>query len=152
MLRKISLHDRRRWRRWKASTPPATRSRSLSGKSPTSPAAEFSPMALSRLLPPGPEGLVNPADDVVFPATGVCPAGPECLALPGPDGILGTADDKPLSLANFTRQIQINTVLEADGVTIDPNLKQITVTVSFTTGGSPVPRTYTVNALISAFR
>jgi prepilin-type N-terminal cleavage/methylation domain-containing protein len=105
-----------------------------------------------QLLSAGPDGLVNTADDLAFPATGVCPAGPECIALPGPDGILGTADDKPLSLANFTRQIQINTVLEADGVTIDPNLKQITVTVSFTTGGSPVPRAYTVNALISAFR
>ena len=72
--------------------------------------------------------------------------------LPGPDGILGTADDKAMSLANFTRQIQIGTVLEADGVTIDPNLKQITVTISYTTGTSTVPRTYSVNALISAFR
>jgi hypothetical protein len=42
--------------------------------------------------------------------------------------------------------------LEADGVTVNPNLKQITVTVSYATGGSPVPRSYSVNALISAFR
>ena len=48
-----------------------------------------------------------------------------------------------MSLGNFTRQIQINSVLEADGVTIDPNLKQITVTVSYISGGSTVPRTYT---------
>ena len=34
------------------------------------------------------------------------------MVLPGPDGILGTADDEAMSLANFTRQIQINTVLE----------------------------------------
>jgi hypothetical protein len=104
------------------------------------------------LLYAGPDGLVNTADDTNFPASGTCPAGPECITLPGPDGILGTADDKPLSLANFTRQIQINTVLESDGVTIDPNLKQITVTVSYMTGGSTVPRAYSVNALISAFR
>jgi hypothetical protein len=104
------------------------------------------------LLSAGPDGLVNTADDVNFAPAGACPAGPECITLPGPDGILGTADDKPLSLANFTRQIQIGTVLEVDGVTIDPNLKQITVTVSYTIGGSPVPRTYAVNALISAFR
>ena len=57
-----------------------------------------------------------------------------------------------MSLAYFTRQIQINSVLEADGVTANPNLKQITVTVSYTTGSSPVPRSYSVNALISAFR
>ena len=43
-------------------------------------------------------------------------------------------------------------MLEADGVTINPNLKQITVTISYFTGGSPMPRAYTVNALISAFR
>ena len=104
------------------------------------------------LLSAGPDGLVNTADDVDFAASGACPAGPECITLPGPDGILGTADDTGMSLANFTRQIQIATVLEADGVTVDPNLKQITVTVSYSTGGSTVPRSYTVNALISAFR
>jgi type II secretory pathway pseudopilin PulG len=104
------------------------------------------------LLSAGPDGLVNTADDVDFPASGACPAGPECITLPGPDGILGTADDTGMSLANFTRQIQIAPVLESDGVTVDPNLKQITVTVSYSTGGTTVPRSYTVNALISAFR
>lgn len=99
----------------------------------------------------GNDGLVNTADDVPFPAKGVCPAGPECITLPGPDGILGTADDVPMSLANFTRQIQITSVLEADGTTINPNLKQITVTVSYATS-SPVPRSYSINALISAYR
>jgi prepilin-type N-terminal cleavage/methylation domain-containing protein len=106
----------------------------------------------TQLLSAGPDGLVNTADDINFPATGVCPTGPECITLPGPDGILGTPDDQPRSLANFRREIQIAPVLEADGVTIDPNLKQIIVTVSYITGGSAVPRTYTVNALISAFR
>ncbi len=105
----------------------------------------------TQLLAPGPDGLVNTADDIPFPANGACPTGPECLVLPGPDGILGTPDDKAMSLANFTRQIQIGKVLESDGVTTNPNLKQITVTVSYTTGGSTVPHTYTVNALISSF-
>ena len=98
----------------------------------------------------GPDGLVNTADDVPFAASGVCPAGPECITLPGPDGILGTADDVPMSLANFTREIEITPVLEAGG-SINPNLKQITVTVSYTSTSS-VPRSYSVNALISAFR
>jgi prepilin-type N-terminal cleavage/methylation domain-containing protein len=104
------------------------------------------------LLAAGPDGLVNTADDLTFPATGPCPAGPECLVMPGPDGILGTADDTAMSLANFKRQIAINSVLEADGVTIDPNLKQIVVTVTYTTGTSSVPHTYTIDALISAYR
>jgi len=106
----------------------------------------------TQLLYAGADGLVNTADDTNFAPSGACPSGPECITLPGPDGVLGTADDQALSLANFTRQIQIGTVLESDGVTIDPNLKQITVTVSYTTGGSTVPRSYSVNALISAFR
>ena len=98
----------------------------------------------------GPDGLVNTADDVPFAASGVCPAGPECITLPGPDGILGTADDVPMSLANFTREIEITPVFEPGG-SINPNLKQITVTVTYTTT-SPIPRSYSVNALISAFR
>lgn len=106
----------------------------------------------TQLLSAGRDGLVNTSDDVNFPALGACPAGPECITLPGPDGILGTGDDTAMSLANFQRQIQIKTVLEADGVTIDPNLKQITVTVSYSTSRSSVPRSYTVNALISSFR
>jgi len=106
----------------------------------------------TQLLCAGPDGLVNTADDVACPASGPCAAGPECVVLPGPDGILGTADDVGMSLANFTRQIQINTVLESDGVTVDPTLKQVVVTVSYTTGGSTVPHVYTVNALISEYR
>lgn len=103
------------------------------------------------LLDAGPDGLVNTADDLSFGAKGVCPAGPECITLPGPDGILGTPDDVAMSLGNFTRQIQIDPVLENDGVTINPNLKQITVTVSYT-AMSAVPRSYSVNALISSYR
>lgn len=108
--------------------------------------------AATQLLSAGPDGLVNTADDATFAATGPCPAGPECVVMPGPDGILGTADDTAMSLANFRRQIQINSVLEADGVTIDPNLKQIVVTVTYTTGTSPSPHSYTIDALISAYR
>jgi prepilin-type N-terminal cleavage/methylation domain-containing protein len=106
--------------------------------------------AATQLLSAGPDGLVNTADDVNFAASGPCAAGPECLVLPGPDGILGTADDTAMSLANFHRQITINSVLESDGVTIDPNLKQVVVTVTYATGNST--KNYTVTALISAFR
>lgn len=106
----------------------------------------------TQLLCAGPDGLVNTSDDVNCAASGPCAAGPECVVLPGLDGVLGTGDDQAMSLANFTRQIQIGSVLEADGVTIDPNLKQIIVTISYKSGGSTTPHTYSVNALISAFR
>ena len=106
----------------------------------------------TQLLAAGNDGLVNTTDDATYPANLPCTAGPECIVLPGPDGILGTSDDKAMSLANFTREIKISKVFEADGVTIDPNLKQVTVIVTYTTGTSTVPRAYTVNALVSAFR
>lgn len=105
----------------------------------------------TQLLDAGPDGLVNTADDIPFPVNGVCPAGPECIPLPGPDGILGTADDVPMSLANFTRTITISQVLESDGKTIDPNLRQVTVTISYAGSGGSA-HNYTVNALISQFR
>ncbi len=107
--------------------------------------------AATQLLAAGPDGLVNTGDDLPYPASGPCAGGPECVVLPGPDGILGTADDTSMSLANFTRQITIGTVLNSDG-TVNANLKQITVTITYTTNQSAVPRTYTVQALISAFR
>lgn len=107
--------------------------------------------ASEQLLDPGPDGIINTADDTNFAAAGACPAGPECVTLPGPDGILGTADDVAYSLANFNRTIAVGTVLEADGVTINPNLKQITVTVSYTSGTSTAVQSYTVTGLISSF-
>jgi prepilin-type N-terminal cleavage/methylation domain-containing protein len=106
----------------------------------------------TQMLAAGNDGLVGTVDDVPYAANLPCPAGPECVVLPGPDGILGTADDVPMSLANFSRTITINAVLEADGVTINPNLKQVVVTVSYTKPGLTVPRSYTVNSLISTFR
>lgn len=106
----------------------------------------------TQLLCAGPDGLVNTTDDIPCPASGPCAAGPECVVLPGPDGILGTPDDVAMSLANFTRQIQIQNALNPDG-TINQTLKQITVTLTYKTGaGSAATRTYTVNALVSSFR
>jgi prepilin-type N-terminal cleavage/methylation domain-containing protein len=100
----------------------------------------------------GADGILGTADDVPFAANGVCPAGPECVVLPGLDGKLGTADDVPMSLATFTRSIAINAVLQADGVTPNPNLRQAVVTVSYTVPGTALQRSYTVTALISSFR
>lgn len=109
------------------------------------------------LLDTGPDGLAGTGDDLPFnPALTGCPGsinpgGVECIKLPGPDGQLGTPDDTYMVLGNFQRQIQILNWLNPDG-TINPNLKQIIVTLQYTRPGNPQPRTYTVNALVSAFR
>lgn len=111
----------------------------------------------TNLLDTGPDGLAGTADDISFnPAVTGCPAsinpyGVECIRLPGPDGMLGTADDTFLVLSNFQRQIQIANTLNPDG-TPNVNLKQITVTVQYWKQGFRVPRTYTVNSLISVYR
>lgn len=104
------------------------------------------------LLCAGPDGLVGTADDVncTTVAGAVCPnGGAECMVLPGPDGVLGNADDVTMSLANFTRTITINQVLQPNGQ-VNPNLMAITVSVSYTKAGMPA-RTYTANGLISSY-
>lgn len=103
------------------------------------------------MLAAGADGLIDTGDDVNFPSQGPCPGGVECIPLPGPDGILGTADDTPMILTNFQRQVLISNVLEPDG-SIDPNLKQVTVNVQYSRNQTGGTRTYTVNALVSAFR
>jgi prepilin-type N-terminal cleavage/methylation domain-containing protein len=99
-----------------------------------------------QLLCAGPDGLVNTADDVNCPASGPCAAGPECIVLPGPDGILGTADDQALSLAAFTRTIQITQVA---GYT---NLDSVVVTITYPQAGLVRGQAYVVDALISSYR
>ncbi len=96
----------------------------------------------------GVDGLVGTADDANFPG---CPSGIECVTLPGADGVLGTPDDKQVSLANFSRQILINPVLQAGGAP-NPNLRQVTVNVQYFMVGQRSPRTYTATALVSSYR
>jgi type II secretory pathway pseudopilin PulG len=83
------------------------------------------------LRTPGADGMVGTADDGAV----------ETETLPGPDGILGTADDKVVTLTAFRRQIQITT--------IEPNLRQVAVTISYTVGR--ITRQYQLITYISAF-
>jgi type II secretory pathway pseudopilin PulG len=90
------------------------------------------------LTTPGNDGLVNTADD-----------GPvESLKNPGKDGVLGTADDVITPLVGYTRQIEITNITDANGV-VDPNLRQIRVTVRYLVAGQW--RTYTLTTFISSF-
>jgi len=86
------------------------------------------------------DGLVGTADDGDI----------EEVTLPGQDGYLGTEDDVTRSLGDMQRQILIQPILRPDG-TADSNLRQITVTVSYSAGGSRQD-TYTVGSFISRYR
>lgn len=103
------------------------------------------------ILDPGPDGLDGTADDLN--ADPYCPGPSQCLVQPGPDGILGTPDDVRLPLNNYTRTIAINTVIDPITGTVDPTLRQITVTVQYYTSlFRAVQKTYAVGGYISAYR
>jgi prepilin-type N-terminal cleavage/methylation domain-containing protein len=88
---------------------------------------------------PGLDGLVNTADD----------GNVETMAKPGPDGILGTADDELMRLDDFTRQVAI-TRMNFDGTgTVNPNLRQITVTIRYRVDRAW--RTYTLVSYVSSY-
>jgi type II secretory pathway pseudopilin PulG len=95
---------------------------------------------LVALTDPGPDGLDGTTDDVA--------AAP--IVLPGPDGKLGTLDDITVSLAAFQRRITISNVLNPLSGALDPNLKQVIVTIQYP-GTNGQLRTYSVQTLISAF-
>lgn len=91
----------------------------------------------------GGDGIVGTSDDAN--------AGAKVLTLPGPDGVVGDSDDVTLSLANYTRTIAITSVLDSSGNTI-PTLRQITITIQYTTSQFKTPKTYVLSGYISAFR
>ena len=91
------------------------------------------------LTVPGPDGLVNTADD----------GGIETLRTPGADGILGNTDDVVTPLSNFTREIQITPLNKDNSAVVNPNLRQITVVITYIVEG--VTKSYTLTTYISSF-
>ncbi len=90
------------------------------------------------LVDPGPDGVVDTADDLVN--------SPDTIIKPGPDGILGTADDIQIQLSvyyNMRRTIVITPIVGVN------NVRMITVTVTYTTGS--FNRAYTLTSYISQF-
>lgn len=80
---------------------------------------------------PGPDGLINTADDGALIET----------ITPGPDGLLGTGDDQHAPLSGFTREIEIRD--------LEPNLRQLRVIVRYRTFLGQ--RQYVVTTYVSAF-
>ncbi len=90
---------------------------------------------------PGPDGLVNTADDGAI----------EVLRGPGVDGLLNTTDDTLTALAPelFQREITITPLTFDDSVAVNPNLRQIAVTVSYKVRNAW--RTYTLTTYVSSY-
>ncbi len=89
----------------------------------------------------GLDGLVNTADD-----------GPiEQIRTAGPDKILGTADDILTTLNDFTREIQI-TSLMTDNATpiVNTNLRQVKVIIKYKADARWL--TYTLTTFVSSFK
>ena len=91
---------------------------------------------------PGNDGLANTADDSSQPV--------ESVRAPGRDGVLNTGDDVLTPLTNFTREVAI-TPLFRDGSTtvVNPNLRQVTVTVRYKVGDWW--RSYTLTTYVSSY-
>jgi len=90
----------------------------------------FKPLKLA-----GNDGLIGTLDDGAV----------ETLLLPGPDGQLGNGDDINRTLSNFERQIEISPVGSY------PDLKQITVTVRYTTTQG-WQRSFQASSYVSRYR
>ena len=90
----------------------------------------FQPLKVS-----GVDGLIGTVDDGAV----------ETILLPGPDGLLGNDDDINRTLDNFERQIEISPVGSY------PDLKQITVTVRYTTPQG-WQRSFQASSYISRYR
>jgi prepilin-type N-terminal cleavage/methylation domain-containing protein len=101
----------------------------------------------------GPDGILDTADDVacLTSSGATCPnGGVRCLSEPGADGIMGTSDDVILSLTNFTRQVQIQPLLDVNGNPIQ-TLNQVTVTIQYTSPNSSVPKNYVNSEYVSTY-
>jgi prepilin-type N-terminal cleavage/methylation domain-containing protein len=73
------------------------------------------------LRSPGPDGLVNTADD----------EGLEEAVSPGPDNVLGNSDDVRTQLVNYRREIEITEIVTNGAA--NPNLRRLRVRIRFGT-------------------
>jgi prepilin-type N-terminal cleavage/methylation domain-containing protein len=97
---------------------------------------------------PGPDGIVDTADD--YNGTS-CNVAADAIIVPGATGAVNVnaGGGTRLALSNFTRTVLITNALDTSG-NIIPNLRQISVTVTYTNGRFKT-RSYTLNAYISNF-
>jgi prepilin-type N-terminal cleavage/methylation domain-containing protein len=96
---------------------------------------------MQNMLLPGPDGLINTADDAVI----------ESIRHPGPDGIIDNTDDivTQLESSTFQREIAITTLNQDGTTTVNPNLRRITVNIRYRVLGGW--RVYTLATYISNY-
>jgi prepilin-type N-terminal cleavage/methylation domain-containing protein len=94
----------------------------------------------------GVDGIVGTADDAA--------CGPQILKRPGPTGVYANncAIDVCTPLTNFTRQIAITPVFPIGGGPPTPTLRQVTITVQYTTPQFKLPRQYVLTTYVSQYR
>jgi prepilin-type N-terminal cleavage/methylation domain-containing protein len=97
----------------------------------------------------GVDGIIGTADDAA--------CGPRTLELPGPNGIFANncpaaGPDTCLPLTNFQRQILISPVIPPGGGPAIATLRQVTITIQYTTPRLNVPRQYVLSTFISPYR
>lgn len=97
---------------------------------------------LQPIKQPGLDAIIGTADDASAPA--------QVFTLPGPDGIAGTADDVIVPLTNFKRQITITDVTSGGGTVA--NLRNVTVTIQYTTPQFALAKQYVLSSYISQYR
>jgi prepilin-type N-terminal cleavage/methylation domain-containing protein len=91
------------------------------------------------------DGIFGTADDSLAAA--------QVFTLAGPDGIYGTVDDVTVGLTNFTRSIAITTVPNPStpGVAYS-NLRQLTISIQYSTPQFRLPKQYVLTSYISQYR
>jgi prepilin-type N-terminal cleavage/methylation domain-containing protein len=97
----------------------------------------------------GIDGIIGTADDAA--------SGFQTLELPGPNGIFANncpaaGPDTCLPLTNFQRQIQISPVIPNGGGPPVANLRQVIITVQYTTPQLSIPKQYVLSTFISPYR
>jgi type II secretory pathway pseudopilin PulG len=93
---------------------------------------------------PGLDGVAGTADDSL--------ASPQVMTLAGPDGIFQTADDVTVPLTTFQRSITIAPVPDPQTGLPYTNLRQLTVSIQYTTPQFRLPKTYSLVSYVSQFK
>jgi prepilin-type N-terminal cleavage/methylation domain-containing protein len=93
------------------------------------------------ILNAGPDGIYGTQDDT----------GEATLTEPGPDGIYGTSDDVVVPLTGYQRTIAITPATDSNGNPMT-TLRQVIITIQYSTTQTRLPKTYVLTTLISQYQ
>ena len=96
-----------------------------------------------QLYSAGADGIYGTADDV---SSGLR----QTLVDPGPDGVFGTSDDISIPLVGYQRTIVISPLYDPDGAVIT-SIRNVTITIQYSTPQASAQKSYVVNSYISQF-